>query len=62
MNPWWILLNGLGWIVLALVALFIAACIIVPIVTACNRVSHRRRQRRAATRTVPINLTSTPPN
>ena len=37
MNPWWILLNGLGWIVLALVALFIAACIIVPIVTGTSR-------------------------
>ena len=53
MNPWWILLNGLGWIVLALVALFIAAC---------KNARARRRQRRAATRTVPINLTSTPPN
>lgn len=62
MNPWWILLNGLGWIALALVALFIAACIIVPIVTACKNARARRRQRRAVTRTVPINLTSTPSN
>ena len=62
MNPWWILLNGLGWVALALVALFIAACIIVPIVTACKKVRARRRQRRPKTRTVPINLTSTPPN